>query len=246
MDGSEFERFLAGMFRRLGYGVQLVGGQGDFGADLLLNRNGAKVAVQAKCWSRTVGPGAVQEVLGARGYYACRRALVVANQAFTQAAQTLARANGVELWGRTELVAKMTYLNDTAGRPMASIPATVPAQRSYASAPAVAAAAALTPVPEPTRPVTNRVRAVRHGCSGRGAGLLSRAGWPFQRTGLLPPPPAGLPSGSWPTSVRSGLPDPLGFPMPSEAMLRSIRGTAGTGACPLLLSSPEHRADDHE
>ncbi len=167
MDGSEFERFLAVMFRRLGYGVQLVGGQGDFGADLIVNRDGTKVVVQAKCWSRTVGPGAVQEVLGARGYYRCQRALVVANQAFTPAAQSLARANDVELWGRTELIAKLTYLNDAASGTTANIRTTMaaaaPAKPPYAPAPPsvpVAPAPPAVPVaPAPmagTFPVANR------------------------------------------------------------------------------------------
>ena len=129
MTGTQFEHFLASLFRRLGYDAQVIGGVGDFGADLILTRNGVRVAVQAKCWNKTVGPGAVQEVNGARSYHHCQGALVVTNHGFTQAAAALAKACGVELWGRPELLQKMNQLGFTAKDPVVVDPLPAPTPR---------------------------------------------------------------------------------------------------------------------
>lgn len=104
MDGRQFEERLAAHFRQQRYEVDLTPYRGDFGADLILARDGVRTAVQAKRWKGHVGIGAVQEIVGAKGYYQCQRALVVTNSSFTQAAQQLAAANGVTLWDRPALI----------------------------------------------------------------------------------------------------------------------------------------------
>jgi restriction system protein len=107
MDGRTFEQFLATLFRRLGYRVENTRYQGDYGADLVVKKNGISTAVQAKRWSKRVGVKAVQEAVASKGYYDCHGALVVANREFTDQARRLARANEVELWDREVLVAKL-------------------------------------------------------------------------------------------------------------------------------------------
>ena len=108
MDGTTFERRLDRLFRDLGYRVKHVGSRGgDFGGDLLVSKEGARSIIQAKCWSKNVGLKAVQEVAAARAYYDAEHALVITNRDFTQQARTLARATGVELWGRDELVRRL-------------------------------------------------------------------------------------------------------------------------------------------
>jgi restriction system protein len=107
MDGQTFETFLGTLFRRLGYAVEITRYRGDYGADLVVARNGKRTAVQAKRWSKRVGVKAVQEAVAAKGYYNCDAALVVANREFTQQARRLAHANKVELWDRDVLVGKL-------------------------------------------------------------------------------------------------------------------------------------------
>jgi restriction system protein len=107
MDGKTFERRLEIMFRRLGYEVEHVGRRGDYGADLVVRRNGEKTIVQAKRWTKNIHIRAVQEANAAPAMYGCSRAMVVTNRYFTQAAKKLARANRVELWDRDTLVAKL-------------------------------------------------------------------------------------------------------------------------------------------
>lgn len=107
MDGTTFEHFLTTLFRRLGYRVEHTGRRGDYGADLVVTKDGRRIAVQAKRWSKTIGVKAVQEAVAAKGMYRCAEALVVANRTFTRQARTLAEANGVMLWDRDVLVSKL-------------------------------------------------------------------------------------------------------------------------------------------
>jgi restriction system protein len=104
MGGSEFEAFLAALFAKEGYAVRRVGRSGDFGGDLILKKDGWSIVVQAKRYRGFVGVRAVQEAVGARGYYRCDRAWVVTNSRFTPPAVELAQANCVELFDRDRLV----------------------------------------------------------------------------------------------------------------------------------------------
>ncbi len=95
--GLAFERHLARVFRNLGYGVHVVGGTNDHGADLIITRRRKKIAVQAKCYAKPVGNAAVQEVYAAKAYYHCDGAWVVTNSTFTQAAVEQAEPCAVRL-----------------------------------------------------------------------------------------------------------------------------------------------------
>lgn len=103
MGGVEFERHLATLFADLGYRVEATPATGDFGADLVLRRDGATTCVQAKRVSRPVGITAVQEAIGARLHYGADAAMVVATAAFTPAAKALAESGDVELWDRDRI-----------------------------------------------------------------------------------------------------------------------------------------------
>jgi restriction system protein len=126
MDGRTFEEFLGTVFRRLGYRVENTRYRGDYGADLVIAKDGFKTAVQAKRWSKRVGVKAVQEAVASAGYYNCHRALVVANRKVTRQARELAGANNVELWDRETLVAKLLAVRGRSEAPPAVL-ATPPA-----------------------------------------------------------------------------------------------------------------------
>ena len=107
MSGQDFERFLTRLFERLGYAVEHVGrGGSDFGADLVIEKNRFKIAVQAKNYeSGRVGNDAVQQAIAGATYYGCAQAMVVTNASFTAAARKQAGNSSlpVSLWGRKEL-----------------------------------------------------------------------------------------------------------------------------------------------
>jgi hypothetical protein len=67
--GVPFEEFLFEVFTELGYSVQRTKTSGDQGVDLLLERKGRKIAVQAKGWENSVGNDAIQQVYAGMAYY---------------------------------------------------------------------------------------------------------------------------------------------------------------------------------
>lgn len=103
LSGTEFEEFLAGLFRTQGYTVELTPLTGDYGADLILVKSGQRIAVQAKRYVGSVGISAVQEALSGQAYYQCDGAWVVTTGAFTTNALELARMSGVKLIGRSDI-----------------------------------------------------------------------------------------------------------------------------------------------
>ncbi len=104
MDGIQFEKYLEQLFRLQGYKANMTRAQGDYGADLVISRNGEKIVVQAKRYSKNVGLKAVQEVHGAIAHYKASAGWVVTNSGYTQQARNLAVSNNVRLIGRDELV----------------------------------------------------------------------------------------------------------------------------------------------
>lgn len=56
MDGCQFEYFLADLYQKLGYKIQLTSSTGDYGADLIIKSNvGEQTVIQAKRYSSRVG-----------------------------------------------------------------------------------------------------------------------------------------------------------------------------------------------
>lgn len=112
MTGWEFERWLEQFFKRLGFEVKRTPYRGDFGADFVLTWNGVRTAVQAKRSRRPVGVSAVQEVVAAKAYYSCDRAMVVTNGYFSDQAIILARSNGVRMRSGDDLARELVSLDD--------------------------------------------------------------------------------------------------------------------------------------
>ena len=104
MDGYQFEEYLALLFRQHGYKADVTRKSGDFGADLILQKDGVKIVVQAKRHKQNVGIKAVQEVYASMAHYKANEAWVVTNSEFTEAARKLARANNVKLINRIILI----------------------------------------------------------------------------------------------------------------------------------------------
>jgi restriction system protein len=133
MTGTEFEQRLAVLFRALGYSVMHTGQIGDWGADLVISKNGTRTVVQAKRYNKNVGVPAVQQATAAKAKYGCTAAMVVTNSRFTTAARELARVNAVELWDRDQLIARLLETRPAAERSLAA-----PAQLVQAPTPTVA------------------------------------------------------------------------------------------------------------
>ncbi|MCR4304699.1 MAG: restriction endonuclease [Gallionella sp.] len=103
LSGVEFEEFLAGLFRAQGYAAELTPTSGDYGADLILSKDGQRIAVQGKRYMGSVGVAAVQEALSGMAYYQCHAAWVITTGAFTPNALELAEKSGVKMISRSEI-----------------------------------------------------------------------------------------------------------------------------------------------
>jgi len=103
LSGTEFENLLVKLFESIDYVVEHPGGAGDQGGDLILNKEGQRILVQAKCYTNNINNKAVQEAVAAKKYYDCSRAIVVGSSDFTLGAIDLAKANDVELMRKKQL-----------------------------------------------------------------------------------------------------------------------------------------------
>jgi HJR/Mrr/RecB family endonuclease len=103
LSGKEFEDYLAVLFKNHGYQVKTTPSTGDYGADLILNKDQHLIAVQAKCYRGSVGVSAVQEALSGMAYYSCHSAWVVTTGNYTVNAIELARQSKVKLLDSHEL-----------------------------------------------------------------------------------------------------------------------------------------------
>jgi len=112
MDGKTFEKYLEVLFKKLGYKVERTRYVGDYGADLVVRKDGIKTIIQAKRYKKNVGVKAVQEAVAAKGYYKCDEAMVVTNSFYTKQAKELAKANRVKLWNRNDLVSTLLSIRN--------------------------------------------------------------------------------------------------------------------------------------
>jgi len=111
MDGRRFEIYLSHLFKDHGYYVQVTQAAGDFGADLVISKDGKKIIIQAKRYSKNVGIKAVQEAQAAIAHYGANEAWVVSNSDYTEAAYSLAKSNGVRLINREKLIELILTIN---------------------------------------------------------------------------------------------------------------------------------------
>lgn len=105
MDGHQFEYFCADLLRKNGFEqVEVTQASGDYGIDVLAEKDGVSYAIQCKCYSGNVGNHAVQEAHSGASYYNRMVAVVMTNSYFTEAAKETARRTQVLLWDRDKLM----------------------------------------------------------------------------------------------------------------------------------------------
>ncbi len=101
MEGHEFEHFCADLLKRRGFKeVRVTKGSGDFGIDILAERDGISYGIQCKNYTAPIGVKAVQEVYAGRDYYDCMVGVVMSNQYFTGPAVEAAKKLKIVLWDR--------------------------------------------------------------------------------------------------------------------------------------------------
>ncbi|MDL2302595.1 restriction endonuclease [Lachnospiraceae bacterium OttesenSCG-928-D06] len=108
MDGHDFEFFCADLLRKNNFiEVTVTKASGDYGIDILAEKDGITYAIQCKCYSAPVGVKAVQEAYAGRDFYDRMVGAVMTNQYFTAPAVEAASKLKILLWDRGYLESMM-------------------------------------------------------------------------------------------------------------------------------------------
>jgi len=97
MRGGELEQFLAEVFSELEYTVDRTGKAGDQGVDLIVSKNGHRIAVQVKGYVDSVPNTAIQEADTGMRYHDCDACAVITNSRFTSGGKNVAAKVGCVL-----------------------------------------------------------------------------------------------------------------------------------------------------
>ena len=103
MSGIEFEEYCKSILEEAGWEVEDTPTSGDQGVDLIASIEDLRVCIQCKCFAKTVGNKAVQEVAAGMIYWKGTHAVVVAKNGFTKSANNLAESTNVILTSDKEL-----------------------------------------------------------------------------------------------------------------------------------------------
>ncbi len=105
LNGLEFEDYIADLLKKLGYvNVVKTPASGDFGIDVIAEKDNIKYAIQCKNYSNVLGNKCVQEAFSGKQFYNCHVGIVITNSTFTKHAKEQAEKNGILLWDRKKLI----------------------------------------------------------------------------------------------------------------------------------------------
>jgi HJR/Mrr/RecB family endonuclease len=103
MRGGDLEQFLEEVFSELRYSVERTGQAGDQGVDLVLLKDGHRIAVQVKGYVDSVPNTAIQEAFTGMAFYRCEACAVITNSRFTTGGKNIARTVGGALIDENKL-----------------------------------------------------------------------------------------------------------------------------------------------
>jgi hypothetical protein len=105
VDWFQFEKFVASVYRKLGYVVTRRGGaKPDGGIDLLIEKGGQRTAVQCKQWKTwNVGVKSIREFLGALTDSGISNGIFITLRGYTGDAKQLAEKHRIEIVDETGL-----------------------------------------------------------------------------------------------------------------------------------------------
>lgn len=114
LEGLEFEEYISQLLLKLGYiEVEKTKASGDFGIDILAEKDFITYAIQCKLYTNKLGIESVQEAYAGKKHYDRNVAIVITNSFFTESAISLAKDTGVILWDRLVLDSMLRKINGT-------------------------------------------------------------------------------------------------------------------------------------
>lgn len=105
----EFEEFVAELFTRMGYQVELTPYVKDYGADVVARKGKGRVLIQVKKYEprHHVGARDVQRALGSRWKYRANKSILITTSDFTKEAKKQSEGAPIQLWNRELLYEKI-------------------------------------------------------------------------------------------------------------------------------------------
>jgi restriction system protein len=100
---AEYERFCASEMRKAGWIVSVTKASSDQGVDVIAKKDGLRLLLQCKWYTRPVASNVVQEIGAVRGHKGTEVTAVVSNAGYTTGAHQLAAANRVLLLHHADL-----------------------------------------------------------------------------------------------------------------------------------------------
>lgn len=101
IEGHDFEYYCAELLKKRGFiDVTVTKGSGDYGVDVLAEKDGVTYAIQCKAYTTPAGVKAVQEAFAGKEYYDRMVGAVLTNQYFTKPAVEAAKKLKILLWDR--------------------------------------------------------------------------------------------------------------------------------------------------
>jgi restriction system protein len=111
LDPVEFENFVGGLFKRMGYDVSTTPKTGDEGVDLVLRKDGRLGVVQCKHYKESVGQPVVRDMYGTMVHEKADEAFLVTPGVFTEHAKQWARGHPIRLVDGKKLLDWMREFN---------------------------------------------------------------------------------------------------------------------------------------
>ena len=102
--GDLFERYCAKLLEYNGFkNIQVVGGRGDLGADIIAWKGSRKFVIQCKCYQGSVPYHALEQTVTARKNVNAGEGIILTNSYFTEQTKTIAPEHQIYLWDRNKL-----------------------------------------------------------------------------------------------------------------------------------------------
>ena len=113
IDPQSFEDLIAQLFADNNYSVEPTNYTRDYGADLIVEKDRIRTAVQVKRYqaSNLVGVSDLNQVLGAKEYYKCDAAMLITTSDYTKSSRQVSSQSNVIIWDweKLRLAFEKTY-----------------------------------------------------------------------------------------------------------------------------------------
>lgn len=100
IDPFEFEEYVADRFRDKGYECYVTSSTGDFGVDVIAEKDNEKIAIQCKRYAKhnKVGVKDIYPIQAGKDFYDCNKAILVTTSSLNDNARVLCKKLNIEVW----------------------------------------------------------------------------------------------------------------------------------------------------